>query len=649
MSKPSRTFIVLLFWTLAFFSLFRGIFFLFNHHFFNAGGWEIFWAFIRGIRFDLASACFILGIPFLLLHIPGSWKEKGPWSRIILAAPLALAWICFLIIFSDLHFYAQRGRRLSSEIFLLSNAGAEISGMLMAYKGTFLIFLISSALFTWGWIKLTQWTWKQKIQHFGTAQEAGILLLYTAILVIAFRGGLQAKPLRPSHAFISGSSSLGHLALNPLFTVFYAFKRGDSPALKYFPENEAVRAVQQLIDTPQTKFPLAQYPVLRMSNGHTRERKKNFPNVVILVMEGWTAKNIGVLGGTQTGVTPNFDRLAAEGLLFENFYAVGHQSTDGIAAVGCSLPTFERLRPIGGNVEQNNMKCLGSIFTEAGYSSLFLHGAKTGSMGLDAFSRIMGFKRYIGKENFSLNKNDYDKVWGIYDEVALSRLNEEFKKMKEPFLGFWFSLTSHSPYHLPSDQFRVTPKETPDREFLDSIFYSDYSLGKFFEQARNQPYFQNTIFVIVADHTSGSTLKSVRERFHIPCLIYSPGRIKPGRVKEVTGQLDLLPTLLSLTGMKTSHHSLGRSVLEPGVRAAYVDLGSHFGWYHDQYYLEANSEKPTALYQYLEDPWEHHNLLVESQAGKAQDLTKELYSFVQVSQTLMRDNRLFPPATITLK
>lgn len=639
--SPVRT-VLLLATGMAAFSLFRLIF-LFVHRlqYQELPGWAIAQAFLHGWRFDFAAACllilpalaagWLLGGASLLGFVSSRQKTVNTLWFVLALLPFGAA---FIIYGFDLGYYADAGRRLSYEVFRIGDDLAPVFGMVGSYKGIAALFISGIGVYAWINRKLMAWA---------RGKNAPFLwLALPAVLVIGIRGGFQSKPLRPSFAYFTDNVRLAHLALNPVYTVLYALKKGQVEVPSRIPPEEALKTVRSLVRQKNSSFISGQYPLLQKPVN--LEQAAERPNIVVLLMESWAAKYVGSLDGLK-GITPNFDRLAAQGLLFTRFYAVGVRSTDGITAVNCSIPTFEDLTLIGSSFEENNFRCMGRILGEEGYETFFLHGAKTGSFGLKAFAQMAGFKTYIGKEDFPSNlpPSEIDATWGVYDHAALERFNQELKQKKEPFLGFWFSLTAHAPYHLPSDKYHVTPAHVPDSKFIDTLIYSDESLGRFFEQASKEDYFKRTVFIILADHTAGSILKGTKERHHIPCLIYAPHLIKPGRINAVGSQLDILPTVLALTRSSSPHHSFGRPLTEPQgpERFAFVNQGGLYGWIRGPHLLLAGPTGVFGFFDIEKDPYEMMNASAQNPSIIA-PLEHEVFSYVQMARGLLRDNRLAP-------
>lgn len=638
------TFLVLLLFSLFTFSLCRILFYIAYHPFFSdIETIRIAAGFVRGLRFDLSVIAAIMGPFFLLFHLLPPKLRSGRIGSFILFLPIPFFWLSIFLLAVDIYYYGETGRRISYEIFMLFRDKRAILGIVLYYPISLFLWIGLCILFYWVWMKLYRIGARWFLPSRGIIHEAIYLLLFVAFSIIAARGGLQVKPLRPSYAFADDNLILGHLALNPIFTAAHTAYQGETWKPNYYPEQEALSVVRGLLHQSADAFPDQRFPMVHSTRARGKPGRLHRSNVVIILMESWAAKYMGSLGAKES-LLPNFDRLSKDGILFTNFYANGQRSIEGMACLCCALPTFRDTLLIGGSLEQNSLMCIGQIFKNAGYKTLFIHGARTGSFGFDAFSRRAGFERYLGMEDFKLGKDEFDPVWGVYDGVALNRVNEELRKTKEPFLALWFSLSAHSPYNLPSNWKRRYPASMQDGELMNTILYSDDSLGRFFEAARKEKYFANTIFVILADHTSGTAYSSLRERFHIPCLIYAPGRLAPRRIDTVGSQLDIMPTLVDLTGISALHHAFGQSLLNPSdyPGIAIIDNVNTRAWIHGRLILVSDQEKPLGLFDYVADPNEKHNL-IEKRKAEVEKMTRELLSFIQVSKGLNIENRLFPP------
>jgi phosphoglycerol transferase MdoB-like AlkP superfamily enzyme len=218
--------------------------------------------------------------------------------------------------------------------------------------------------------------------------------------------------------------------------------------------------------------------------------------------------------------------------------------------------------------------------------------------------------------------------------------------MDEPFFAAVYSLTSHSPYPISTDEFRVFGKDVPHAKFLNSMRYSDHALQQFFARAEGSPYFERTLFVITSDHTEGrATSGNMYESYHIPCFLYAPGgQVSSGRTDVLAGQVDLLPTVIDVLGLGMAYSGWGGSVLEPRARAQMLPHGNRYVFVDDEYLLYSGLERPLKLFSYREDPSLD---LLESGVSEHRALAEErlevLRSYLRVSSALITQYRVAPP------
>jgi phosphoglycerol transferase MdoB-like AlkP superfamily enzyme len=557
---------------------------------------------IVSIRFDLATASFFLMPILLFIYFPISEKFKK-YFKIVFS--LSYFWLIFLIIylFIDLIYYQFSLRHLSFEIL---NASREVKPLikigLSEYKIELFLLFLYILFLSKSYLKVFKDSYfKSRLNNFLTHLLNFIIIL--SLLVVFSRGGLQWKPLKLSDAFVFKDPSLGHLCLNGFYTTLktiYEIKiKKHSNKYENLVCNSKDLSNMGKIFYTDKEIPYGNnYPILRRFD--YKESDFLRLNVVVFVMESWSGKFTKSVGG-EIDATPFFSSLAKKGIILKNFFANGQRSIEGISAIITSIPPWNGMilseNPI---LSQTSVNFLPKILSNHGYETIFIHGAKYGSMGLSSFAKHAGFKRYISKEELVKMGGKDDKVWGIFDEDTFLIANDIFEKERKPFFALIFSLTSHTPYRLPSDKFKVFKKDSPYSDFLNSLYYSDYALSKFFEKAKKSKYFKNTLFVILGDHTEGKTTKnSIFERFHVPCLFYAPSIIKPKEITKPTSQIDIAPTILDILRSSDYHASFGSSVLRKrvvnGTILSYGDLAVYV---EENHFLMTSPEKIIGLYDY---------------------------------------------------
>jgi phosphoglycerol transferase MdoB-like AlkP superfamily enzyme len=465
---------------------------------------QLAFSFFNGARFDLHIVLVLIGVFFLAAHIPGRWKMVFPFFQKILWLPLGLFLPAVALTLLNIHYYNEAGRHLSYEIFSVGYDKYDLSAslrMIMAYRGTILILLFYCIVLILCWSKILDKMSKGESKR-GLLIESAWMLLYLVFLVYGLKGTLLGKPLRMSHAFIQGSTELGHLSLNPVFTISRSLEKGDTVIPVFYPEERALNTVRELLGTSRTISLGDDAPLYRKNRIFKGEAGRQY-NVVILVMESWSAKYIGAYGNG-LALTPEFDKLASDGFLFENFYAVGNRTIEGLAALCLGIPSFNHSNDwtkgsfLSGSLEQNRFLGLGNILSGHGYNSVYIHGEDSRTFRHASVARLAGFRRHLGREELKLRPQDTDGVWGGWDHVLLDKLFETLRSEREPFLAVWVSLTNHPPYSLPDDTFRTASRSNPERKFMDSIRYTDHYIGRFFDKVKSEDFFNNTIFIIAA-------------------------------------------------------------------------------------------------------------------------------------------------------
>ncbi|MCQ2236728.1 MAG: LTA synthase family protein [Bacteroidales bacterium] len=289
-------------------------------------------------------------------------------------------------------------------------------------------------------------------------------------------------------------------------------------------------------------------------------------NVVIFILESFSREFIGSLnkerlGADYNGYTPFIDSLVSVGVAYHRAYANGRKSIDAMPSVLASIPSLT-LPYVVSQYSNNKINSVASVLKEYGYQTAFFHGAPNGSMGFNSFSNMAGFDRYLGKDEYN-NDADFDGWWGIWDHKFFPFYANEISKLQEPFCTALFSLSSHHPFQVPQEfEGRFPQGPLPVEQ---CIGYSDYALRTFFDMAKNQPWYNNTLFVITADHSSipdHVEYKNNAEAFAIPIIFFAPGdkNITHKDDYDIAQQADIVPTVLSYIGVNKSYISFGKDL-----------------------------------------------------------------------------------------
>jgi phosphoglycerol transferase MdoB-like AlkP superfamily enzyme len=298
-------------------------------------------------------------------------------------------------------------------------------------------------------------------------------------------------------------------------------------------------------------------------------------NLVLVSIESFGAEFIESLSGEAAkGLTPNYERLAKEGLAFTQLYATGTRTVRGLEALTLSVPpTPGHAIPMRPN--NSGLFSIGSVFREKGYESIYIYG---GYSYFDNMKSFFGGNGYTVIDRTAIDKNDihHENIWGVCDEdlftLSLREIDARVAQGKKVFAHV-MTTSNHRPYTYPTDRIDI-PSGTSR---LGAVKYTDFAIGKFVEEAKKKPWFKDTIFVFVADHTSIARGRSdlPLERYHIPMVIYSPGNITPAKVDQFASQIDVAPTLLGLLNFGYTSQFFGKDILKDGPAEAQAHLGNY--------------------------------------------------------------------------
>lgn len=565
---------------------------------------DIILAFLSGIRFDLSALAIFFIIPFFLLLLPLRSKLYIKAVNFIIGVT---TFVMYTFLISDLFYYAQAGRRTSSEIFIVARNFIDV--MQMGFRDFYMhigfsIFTIIVAIILLNKLLLKK-PHKEAIciNVRSFLYCSGLLILFLLFEITAIRGGLQEKPLMTSTAFNNNSLFLGNLSLNGAYTIVNALYANDQMKMPSGSRENSVRVIKQMYQNKAVQFTDSQYPLMAVNNPSGKEKKVN---IVIFILESFSAKDLTFFG-SKTNAAPFLHKLIQEGFLFENAFATGQRSMAALPSVISSIPTLFGKLYINSSYQSNNQAGIGTIFNRRGYNTYFAYAAFNGSMGFSFYSRIAGFENVITQEHFSGFSKLSDSTWGVYDHYTFLEMHRLFSESKKPFASVIFSLHPHSPYQLPKDYRKAFPESMQRADFFNSMKYVDDSLRDFFKAAKQSDYFDNTIFIITADHVFGPR-KGI-ERYHIPLLFYAPGIIPAGTSKRTASQTDIIPSLIDLLNLREKYISSGSSLFREGAGRAYLDMSDLMGYIKDDYLLVVSQKNPVSFYDLKNDRSMQNNLI----------------------------------------
>lgn len=523
---------------------------------------------IQGLRFDLVALGMMLIIPVILAPLAFVFRSTYRLGERVLATVLALQAGLFLTLElatpSFLEEYDTRPNYLFVEYLKYPE---EVLSTLWGAYPLQLILMCAAA-------PLTVWVSRKALLRGGGLAgplppiKAALLSLLLAITCfVCARSTMEHRPVNPSTVCYSSDAMVNSLPLNSLYSAGYAtYEMGRNEAagnLVYgdMPLNEVLETVRADSGIPLAAFDHPDIPTLH--HQRSREARARPFNFVIILEESLGAEFVGAMGGLP--LTPNLDELLAQGLSFDRLYATGTRSVRGIEAIVAGFYPTPARSVVKLPRSQRNFFTLASLLGNEGYATSFIYGGESHFDNMGRFFTGNGFKTVIDHSDFE--DPLYEGSWGVSDQDLFRRAHKEFELMGDrPFFSLVFSSSNHSPWEFPTGGFELHEEKVATRN--NAVKYADHALGEFFALARASSYWENTVFLIVADHNSrvhGPALVPV-EHFHVPG-VFLGATIAPGRIETIASQVDLLPTALSLMGLDSDHPALGRDLTNPAVRA----------------------------------------------------------------------------------
>ena len=507
----------------------------------------------HGLVFDTTAILYVNGL-FILLSILPFWINTSKKYQIF------LFWVYFIsnaiayaTNFIDFIYYRFTYTRTTIAILDIAknetNKGSLFSRFIVDYWHVYALFFI--LLFFWIYLYK-----KVKVAQTQIIISKIKYLAYSIIglLVIATMaiGGIRGdfkKSTRPINMIDANryvtKPQHADIVLNTPFALIRTMNTNSFKKINLVSEeqiNNTIQPIKQYKNNPLTK-----------------------PNIVVIITESMGREYLGAFNKNYAipdykSYTPFLDSLAQQSLIFTNAFANGSKSIHGMSSVIAGIPSF-RDAFTSSPYPKQKIQSLVSTLQELGYDTSFFHGAANGSMGFLGFGNILGYDRYYGRTEFN-NDKEFDGSWGIWDEPFMQFMKQELDKKKTPFFSTIFTVSSHEPFIPPAKYKDTFPKGTIPMHQV--VGYTDFAFKKFFESASKQPWFNNTIFIITADHCNQTYYpfyNQIVNRSAVPILIYKSNSNLKGVNTDFAQQIDIYPTILDMIGYQKPFRSWGRSLV----------------------------------------------------------------------------------------
>ena len=600
-----------------------------------------------GLVFD-TSAILVTNIPYIVLMLlPWHRKENNTYQQVCKWVFIVINGLGLAINLCDSVYFRYTMRRTTTTVFSEFSNEGNLGSIFLTETLHHWYLVIAFVLLIWGMWKLyvkTGLEWK-RLRPWSYALTVFLSLAAFAPFVVAgIRGGFTTavRPITISNANQYANRPIeAALVLNTPFSIYRTIGKAVFTVPDYYQNEQEMEAIFSAVHN------LSDSILSRNSSDSLFSRK----NVVILIVESFGREYIGALNktlenGQYRGYTPYVDSLIAKSITFSHSYCNGRKSIDGMPSILSSIPMFVEpffLTP----ASMNHVSGIASILAAEGYQTAFFHGAQRGSMGFQAFSRATGFQDYYGREDYDADTRfggdeDFDGMWAIWDEPFLQYYATKMSEMKEPFMTAVFTASSHHPYAIPEKYQSRYPEE--GIVIHKCIRYTDMAIGKFFEKASREPWFNNTIFVLTSDHTNLSDhafYETDLGGFCSPIIIYEPGNAdrNPMILDKIAQQIDILPTVLGMLHYQKPFFAFGIDVLNTPAEGTWAVnyLNGIYQYVKYGHVLQFDGQQTKAVYA-LSDSLMKQNLI--GKIPQQPQMECELKAIIQQYMTRMTQDKL---------
>jgi phosphoglycerol transferase MdoB-like AlkP superfamily enzyme len=557
MKKRIKIFVLYAIFWMAFFTVARIIFLFYQYEdSFQLPVKEWFLIMLHGLKLDISATGYLL--TFAGLFITFTIPLKGKYLNYILT-PFT---IIFLIIFSviiigDLELYKNWGYRIDTTPLLYLKNPKEAAASTELWLE--IVLLISTIIFVGIFTYLYKKIFVLRIKNLKKQSFlfSFVCIIITASMIIPVRGGIGIAPINTGAAYFSKNIFSNHAAINAPWNLGYSLSNMDDfdKGNKFFEDSSAEKLFND---------------VQKESDTFTRVLNKENPNVVIILLESFTSKVIGVLNN-KYDVTSNLDSLSHEGILFNNFYANSDRSDKGIVAILSGFPAHPTSSIIKYPTKTQSLAFLNQSFENKGYKSSFYYGGDIDFANMRSYFINGSYDDIISKEDF--DSELYKTKWGVHDEDVLERFSDEIISDTNKFFKVCFTLSSHDPFDVPMKT--VIKGKDRQEKFMNSVFYTDKCIGDFFNKVSKSEIWDNTLFILVADHGSQhpdhSPSHSI-EKHKIP-MIWLGGCLSETDtvIETFSSQIDIPATVLNQLNIESKDFKYSKNI--------FADSSVNYGFY----------------------------------------------------------------------
>jgi len=573
--KLKLSLIIILFCFIMFFAARLALLLMYGGFFAELTSGQIFTAFVEGLRFDAAVIVLFAGIPLFILNFP---VKSRAWVKtwVFITAVFVMIMGGFLI--GDIIYFPNVNRHITDELIYIGNdLGFLVKYILFKTPLQLLLLLATCGGFMYAVSLYINEKYVPQTSKWG--KTALKLFLIFALIILGIRGHLgKDKPIGVADVYkYADGPAAAELTLNGVFTTYQITRKGGVDVKNDYPADKAIKNTQDLLIAKDEKVIDPQYPLMRRSV--LPPAHKNI-NVFIVMLEDWSPYYIDALSGNHIGVTPAFDNIVRNGAVFTNAYAAGTRSIFGFAAILASLPMTPGLPIFGYGLEMNEMSPSFKNFADRGYYTMYAQTSLRHSYRMCALAKYLGAQEQYGWEDMPQRLPYLEKAPFGYDYDAFMLAADKIKARKQKnFFAMVFTGITHDPFVKTLPRFDIFKGGTKEDGFKNTLAFSDWSIGELLNRAKQDGWFDNTVFIFVSDHTNNyHPNKTVSDRFHIVYVFYAPKILKAKKYDTIVSQTDIMPTLYDMAGISEPYSAFGKNIFDDSKeRWAFVYGGSEMG------------------------------------------------------------------------
>ncbi|MCB9000347.1 MAG: sulfatase-like hydrolase/transferase [Bacteroidales bacterium] len=556
-----------LFW-ITYFLIFRLVFLIYQFHFLSGITFhDYLLIFIRGMWMDASLAGYALLLSSILIAVL-FWSSSKIHKIVFRTVTLVLLTIFSIVTLSDLELYRNWGYRIDATPLLYLKTPKEAMASVPTWQIIVFIALLAGVVY------LLFMAYRKLVEHAFNGMEKGkwwyvpVYVFVASVMIIPIRGGFGIAPMNPGKVYFSNKVFCNHAALNPVWNMMYSASKSGVMNKRYdlpIDKDKENRLFAKIMESDSTIHYL----------------NTSRPNVLLILMESFTAKLIGSLGGIP-GVTPNIDSLSKEGILFTRMYSTGDRSDKGIIGVLAGFPAQPTQSIIKYPTKSRKLSTVSGELADSGYSTTFYYGGDPDFANIRSFLYHAKFKRIVTEDNFPVEYRN--SKWGVHDSYVFDYLLHDIDTAKGPFFKMYFTLSSHEPFETTMKQ--KFPGNDELHKYMSSVYYTDSCIGNFIRQARKRDWYKNTLIILIADHGHREPYNEpnyVVRRFHIP-MLWLGGALNANGVNidRTSSQTDLASTLLNQLNLSDSAFVLSQNILSKSrYPFAYFAFSEGYGFVTD--------------------------------------------------------------------